>query len=87
MSHFFENISLEDAEHIDRLTKLVFELRENRLLVLKSYGAADEAQIKLAVLEGAATEHPAYEAYLSASILNVTKAAIRSDLDSYLRGL
>ncbi|MHB0990037.1 MAG: hypothetical protein ACYC3O_04050 [Burkholderiales bacterium] len=87
MSYFFENISHEDAEHIDRMTKLAFELRENRLLVLEGYGAADEAQLKLAILDGAAAEHPAYEAYLSASILNLTKAAIRSDLDSYLRGL
>ncbi|MHB1173829.1 MAG: hypothetical protein ACYCZJ_01705 [Sulfuriferula sp.] len=87
MSNFFENIPYEEAEHIDRITKLTFELRENRLEVLKRHGVADEAQLKQAIIEGAVEEHPGYEDYLSASILDATREVIRDDLNAYLKGL
>lgn len=87
MSNFFENIPYEEAEHIDRITKLTFELRENRLEVLKRHGVADEAQLKQAIIEGAVLEHPGYEDYLSASILDATREVIRDDLNAYLKGL
>ncbi|MHB1246572.1 MAG: hypothetical protein ACYCZH_09025 [Sulfuriferula sp.] len=87
MSNFFENIPYEEAEHIDRITKLSFELRENRLEILKRHGVADEAQLKQAIIEGTTPEHPGYEDYLSASILNAAKEAIRDDLKAYLKGL
>lgn len=87
MSNFFENIPYEEAEHIDRITKLTFELRENRLEVLKRHGVADEAQLKQAIIEGAVPEHAGYEDYLSASILDATREVIRDDLNAYLKGL
>lgn len=87
MSNFFENIPYEDAEHIDRITKLTFELRENRLEVLKRQGVADEAQLKQAIIEGTVAEHPGYEDYLSASIIDATREVIRDDLNAYLKGL
>ncbi|MEO6145657.1 MAG: hypothetical protein ABIT70_01140 [Sulfuriferula sp.] len=87
MSNFFENIPYEEAEHIDRMTKLTFELRENRLEVLKRHSVADEAQLKQTIVEGAAPEHPAYEDYLSASILDATREVIRHELNAYLKGL
>jgi len=87
MSNFFENIPYEDAEHIDSITKLTFELRENRLEVLKRQGVADEAQLKQAIIEGAVAEHPGYEDYLSASIIDATREVIRDDLNAYLKGL
>lgn len=87
MSNFFENIPYEEAEHIDRITKLTFELRENRLEVLKRHGVADEAQLKQAIIEGAVPEHAGYEDYLSANILDATREVIRDDLNAYLKGL
>lgn len=87
MSNFFENIPYEDAEHIDRMTKLTFELREYHLQVLERHGMADEAQLKQAIIEGAVPEHAGYEDYLSASILDATREAIRDDLNAYLKGL
>ena len=87
MSNFFENIPYEEAEHIDRITKLTFELRENRLQVLERHGVADEAQLKQAIIEGAVPEHAGYEDYLSASILDATREVIRDDLNAYLKGL
>ncbi|HUW27766.1 MAG TPA: hypothetical protein VMV97_04085 [Sulfuriferula sp.] len=87
MSNFFENIPYEDAEHIDRMTKLTFELREYHLQVLERHDMADEAQLKQAIIEGAVPEHASYEDYLSASILDATREAIRDDLNAYLKGL
>lgn len=87
MSNFFDNIPYEEAEHIDRMTKLAFELRENRLEVLDRHGVADEAQLKQAIIAGTAPEHAGYEDYLSASIIDATREIIRDDLNAYLKGL
>ncbi|MDA8328770.1 MAG: hypothetical protein M0Z83_07360 [Betaproteobacteria bacterium] len=87
MNDFFKGVSYEDAEHINSITKLSFELRENRLQVLGRHGVSGEVQLKGAIIEGVVPEHPGYEDYLSASILNMAREAIRQDLNAYLKEL
>ena len=87
MNPFFEKIPYEEAEHIDRITKLSFELRENRLLVLERHAATNEAQLQQALLDGTVPEHPGYESYLSASILATIREAIRAELNAYMKDL
>ena len=87
MKSFFENIPYEEAEQIDRMTKFMYELRENRQHLLNQYGAENEEQIKLAIIKTYAAEHPGYEKYLSASILEETRQAIRQELKAYLKEL
>ena len=87
MTNFFAGISAEDAESIDRLTKLMFELRENRRKLLQDYGVEDEAQIEKCIRDGSLEEHPAYEDYLSMRQLAMARDAIRDDLKEYLKEL
>lgn len=87
MTNFYEGLSAENAELVDRLTKLMFELREGRRALLQEYGVAEEAQIGKSIRNGILEEHPAYEDYLSARQLAKAQDAIRDDLKEYLKGL
>ena len=87
MTHFLEGISPEDADSVDRLTKLTYELRENRKRLLQAYGAIDETRIEEGIRNGSLEEHPAYEHYLSAKILEMARESIRNDLKTYLKEL
>lgn len=84
MSGFFDNISYEDADRIDRLAKLTFELRDNRKALLKHYGMEDEAEMLANIQSGALPEHPAYDHYLSARILDEAREALRTEIAAAL---
>ena len=87
MSSFFENIPYEDAEQIDRTIKFMYELRESRQRLLEQHGVESEDQIKQSLVEMRVAEHPTYEDYLSASILEKARLTIRQELKSYLKEL
>ena len=78
MTNFFENLEPDEATEIEQLSKLVYELRENRIAVLKPYGAEDEAALLQQILAGTVGEHPAYEHYLAARILADTRETVRA---------
>ncbi|MDT3706433.1 MAG: hypothetical protein ROZ09_06360 [Thiobacillus sp.] len=80
MPNFFENLDPETAEEIDQLSRLAYELRENRNAVLGPYGAEDEAALLQRIQDGAVAEHPAYEHYLSTRILADTRETVREVL-------
>jgi hypothetical protein len=80
MASFFENLDPDTAEEIEQLSRLVYELRENRNTVLETLGAEDEAALLQQIASGAAAEHPAYEHYLSARILADTRETVRAVL-------
>ena len=80
MASFFENLDPDTAEEIEQLSRLVFELRENRNTVLKAHGADDEAVLLQRIQGGAVAEHPAYEHYLAARILADTRETVRAVL-------
>lgn len=84
MSDFFKNVPPEQAEYIDRIAKLAFELRENRKRLLARHGAADEAELAARIASGEVAEHPAYEDYLGAGILEQTRQAIREELKQFM---
>ena len=85
MDGFFENLPLEDAEEIESLARVVYELRENRASLLNRYGVSDEGELLDRVAAGDLPEHPAYEHYLSARILEETRSAVRDTLAQLLR--
>ncbi|OJZ20336.1 MAG: hypothetical protein BGP21_07790 [Thiobacillus sp. 65-29] len=80
MVDFFEGVAPELAEEIQNLSRLTYQLRENRKAILDGYGVADEATLLECIRTGSATEHPGYEHYLAARILDGTREAVRSAL-------
>lgn len=87
MSGFFDNIPAENAEQIDRMARLTYELRENRALLLKKYRVTEEAELLQLIKHGVAEEHPAYDDYLSMRILEQTRQLVRAEIQEYLAGV
>lgn len=85
MTDFFDNLEPETAAEIDQLSRLIYELRENRNTVLRPYGAEDEAALLQQVQDGAVNEHPAYEHYLAARILADTRETVRTAVTERLK--
>lgn len=86
MNKFFDNMTTEEAEQVQSLTRLVYELRENRSTLLAKYSVRDEQALLQKITASEVNEHPAYEHYLSANILSQTRESIREDIKNYLRG-
>lgn len=73
----FGNLSAERAIELDRLTRLVYETRENRKRLLAMYAVSDEAALLARIATGDLPEHPSYEHYLGAKVLEESRAAAR----------
>ncbi|HDH09163.1 MAG TPA: hypothetical protein ENG96_06790 [Gammaproteobacteria bacterium] len=80
MEDYFEGIDLDDAELIESLSRVTYELRENRKQLLEQHGAENELTLLDKITAGEVPEHPAYEHYLSAAILAATQIVIRDEL-------
>lgn len=85
MADFYENLDPSDAQQLEQLSRLVFELRENRDAILKASAAADEIELLERIYNGQAPEHPSYESYLSARILAETRETVRALMSECLR--
>ncbi len=80
MPEFFESVAFETATEIEQLARLAYELRENRQAVLQFHEVADEAALLQKIQSGEVDEHPAYEHYLAARILEDTRETARAAL-------
>lgn len=87
MNKFFDNMTVAEAEQVQNLTRLLYEVRENRSSLLAKYAAEDEQALLQKIAAGEVGEHPAYEHYLSVNILAQTRESIREDIKNYLRGV
>ena len=85
MTNFFENLEPETAEEVDRLSRLLYELRENHHSVLRPYEAEDTAALLVQIQGATVPEHPAYEHYLAARILADTRETVRAVLAERLK--
>lgn len=85
MDNFFENLEYDEATELQLLSKLSYELRENRHAVLKPYGAEDEAALLQQIQTGRVDEHPAYEHYLAARVLADTRETVRAMVGERLK--
>lgn len=83
--NFFETLPHTEAVEIERLSRLIYELREHRKNILGSTGAADEAELLERIAQTAVPEHPAYEHYLAARILADLHDTARAVLAERLR--
>lgn len=85
MNGFFDQLPLAAAERIEALSRLMFELRENRAKLLSAQGATDDAALLARLTRGETDEHPAYEHWLSARILDELREATRAEMANVLR--
>ncbi len=80
----FKGLPIEVAMEGERLSRLVYELRENRRKLLGELDCTDEAELLDRIGRGRIAEHPGYEAYLAARILADTREAARDALAQIL---
>lgn len=85
MSTFFDRLAPQSALDIDNLSRLVYELRENRKRILDTCGVGDEAALLDGISSGTIPEHPGYEAWLGASELARSHEAARQLLAESLK--
>ena len=84
MTQFFQNVPSEAAMQIDALSRVLYDLREDRKRILSQYQAADEAALLASIVAGEVAEHPAYEHYLAARLLDETRETLRDQLREVL---
>lgn len=84
MDPIFDDLPPETAMQVQLASRLSYETRENRRLVLEAVGVADEAELLANIVAGRIAEHPAYEHYLAACILRDTHAAARQAMTQAL---
>ncbi len=84
MPAFYDNLTPEDVETLDRLARLLLELRESRRELLARHGAVEEAELLERIRRGELPEHPAYEDYLGARLIAATRETIRVELKDYM---
>lgn len=84
MTNFFDKMPFETAARIEQLSRLMYELRENRAHLLGQYEVADESELLGRIRGGAIAEHPAYEHYLGARVLRESHDAVRNELRDML---
>lgn len=85
MTNFFEHIPFEEADRMERLSRLMFELRENRAKLLRQYNVGDEAGLLKQIVSGVVPEHPAYDHYLGALAIAQTREAASEALKNLLK--
>ncbi len=84
MADFYENLPPEDVAELDRLAKLLIELRESHMTLLARYAVASEDDLYDRLRAGKLAEYPAYEDYLGARIIESTRQAVRAQLRDYM---
>lgn len=85
MNIFYDKVNPEDAEQIEQLTRLAYEVREGRKSLLKLYQVEDEAALLAAIRGGQVAEHPAYDHYLGLQTLNQLRDGLRAELAELLK--
>jgi hypothetical protein len=80
MQNFYRNVAIDDVDQLEQASKLMFELRERRLGLLRPYGVDDAAALLELIRSGRVAAHPAYGHYLSAQILAGLREAVRAEL-------
>ncbi|QID19114.1 hypothetical protein G3580_16710 [Nitrogeniibacter mangrovi] len=85
MDSFFNGLAPEDAIEIESLSRLMYDLRCNRDKVLEQWQVPDVGSLLARIEAGEVAEHPAYEHYLSARILDETRQSIREALARNLK--
>ena len=84
MDPIYGSLPPDDALEIERLARLLYEVRSARDEVLARLGAATDVQALASIIGGDIPEHPGYEDYVSARILAGLTSQIRAELATRL---
>ncbi|HEX2492532.1 MAG TPA: hypothetical protein VHK24_02065 [Steroidobacter sp.] len=84
MKTFFDKMPYELAMSVEQLSRLAYELRENRSKILAQYGVSDEVELLERMRTGQAPEHPTYEHYLGLRVLADSRDAVRTEIQNML---
>lgn len=77
----------DDPESLQKLyAKTNYVLRESRKGLLSQYGVEDETALLEKIKNGALPEHPAYDHYLGALIIEQTRQHVRADMMAQMGG-
>lgn len=74
---FFKNLDPDTAQDVEQLSRAIYELRESRKQVLAEAGCEDEAAVLNAIRNGSIAEHPGYELYLAARVMDQAREDVR----------
>lgn len=80
MRTFFENVDPRAASTISDVSSRMFNLRERRKRLLADAGCGDADEILTAVREGRLPEHPGYDAWLAARLIEEREHALHEAL-------
>lgn len=86
MSNLFQDLPFTVAQQLEQLSRLAFDLREQRRRLLQRHGADSEEQLLQLVSEGAIAQQPACQDYLSAKVLAETREGVRDQIKALLAG-
>lgn len=86
MSNIFEDLPFTVAQQLEQLSRLAFDLREQRKQLLQRHGADSEQALLQLVSDGAIPEQPAYQDYLTARVLAETREGVRDQIKALLAG-
>lgn len=82
-----DNESGMDPKAMESLyARALYRLRESRKALLKQYDTEDEPQLLDRIRSGAVAEHPAYEHYLGALVIEQGRMQLREELLERFRG-
>jgi len=78
--------SVDVARMESAYAKALYTLRETRKTLLRQYGVEDEAALLEKVRSGETQEHPGYDHYLSAQIIEQARLQLRAEFAAHLGG-
>jgi hypothetical protein len=87
MDGYFEALPLPVGQRIEKLSRLAFELREDRRRLLAGHGAQTEEELLERIDEGSVDAEAAYDHYLDARMLAAAREAVRGELQAVLGAL
>lgn len=80
MADFFQDLDPQLALELERLARVSYELREARAGLLRYHDVADEASLLGRILQAELPEHPTWEHYLAARIMEQARQAARAHI-------
>lgn len=86
MGNIFEDLPLSVAQQLEQLSRLAFDLREQRKRLLQRHGADSEDVLLQLVSQGAIPKQPALQDSLSARVLAQTREGVRDQIKALLAG-